>query len=69
MNTPAPDRGLPQSFTKWHNTLPPRELERRMKAAVQSASPDQVEAIDPSLLVGCVDWYQYETPANPDRSN
>ena len=43
------------------NTLQRAEVERRLKAAIQSGSPEQVEALDGSLLVGCVDWYQYST--------
>ena len=56
----APNAGLP-------HTLDRGEVERRVKAAVQSGSPEQVESFDPALLVGCVDWYQYDTAPEAAR--
>lgn len=49
------------------HTLERGEVERRVKAAVQSGSPGQVECVDASVLVGCVDWYQYDTPSSGER--
>jgi hypothetical protein len=51
------------------NTLQRGEIERRLKAAVQSGSPEQVDAFDASMLVGCVDWYRYDAGPEAERQH
>ena len=69
MNTPSAERCKTPATAYLAHTPQRGEIERRMKAAVQSGSPEQVAALDASLLVGCVDWYQYDTAPEAGRQH
>jgi len=72
MNTSTTDNGMGRTVGRVSDTsttafvsrkLERADMERMVKAAVQSGSPGQVDELDAALLVGCVDWYQYDSAA------